>query len=1078
MFNINDNMLLDRAANYASFVNGKKYYKEGRVYELRSNEKREYFQGTVRGSLDYQVSVKFDHTGELMTSYCTCPAYNQYKGYCKHIIALLICIMKLDLSKDMMEKDEGSVRNIISFYRHRNEIEKTPINIEYNYEFSLNSYDGIERASYLNLRIGEDKLYVVKSMKNFFEKLEYGEEIEFGKNFTFSPYKHTFRNEDKKVINFLSLLYENYKENYSGYNNQSIFRNRRMLLTPTALKRFFNLMEGRNFNTYIMNEKYENTTIIEKSLPLNMEVTGGKTGLIIKMDCDEDVIPLTSDGKYFFSSNKIYKLPEDQRNNIIPLYDEIIFKRNGTLKITDNYKETFISEVLPSVKNSLNLSIDKKIEEAIYNPELECEIYLDKQEDIIEGKIKFIYGNIVINPFSSKEIAYKDKKTILLRDVEKERYILELLEESEFKVLDGIIYMDREEKIFDFVYDIIPKLQDYCKIYYSDSLKNLNIRDSSYFSGGISLANNWDMLEFDFEIEGIDISELDEVFKSLKEKKKYFRLKDGSFLALDNRELEHMGNIVEYLGISKKDFEKEAILIPKFRAIYLDKYLKENNLDFVKKNINFRKLVQDINEPEEIQYEIPEELQNVLRGYQKFGFKWLKTLSQYGFGGILADDMGLGKTLQIITFLLSEKNEKGQSPSIVIVPTSLVYNWEAEAHKFAPSLKILVVTGSKAERSELINEVENYDIVITSYPLIRKDIELYKDLSFRYCILDEAQHIKNYKSLNSESVKKINASNYFALTGTPMENSLIELWSIFDFLMPGYLLSNGKFIERYEKPIFREQDNKALKDLNNHIKPFILRRLKKDVLKELPEKIEQKVLVEMTMEQKKLYLAYLKAIKGEIEEEIAHNGFGRSHIKILSGLTRLRQICCHPETFITDYKGESGKLNFLEEVLVDAIEGGHRILVFSQFTSMLNIIKEMLDDKNIEYMYLDGSTEIKQRGNLVRDFNEGIGSVFLISLKAGGTGLNLTGADMVIHYDPWWNPAVEDQATDRAYRIGQKNTVQVMKLITKGTIEEKIFNLQERKKEMIDKVITEGETLVSKLSEDEIRFLFDLKPND
>ena len=320
--------------------------------------------------------------------------------------------------------------------------------------------------------------------------------------------------------------------------------------------------------------------------------------------------------------------------------------------------------------------------------------------------------------------------------------------------------------------------------------------------------------------------------------------------------------------------------------------------------------------------------------------------------------------------------------------------------------------------------------------------------------------------------RSINSKQYFALTGTPMENSLSELWSIFDFLMPGYLLSYGKFSMKYERPITKNEDISKLKDLNNHIRPFILRRLKKDVLKELPDKIEQKILVDMSDEQKKIYLAYLQAIKGQLTEEINTKGYNKSHIKILAGLTRLRQICCHPGIFLEDYKGESGKLESLEEIVEEAINGGHRVLIFSQFTTMLKRIRQSLENKGIDCLYLDGRIPTRDRGELVKSFNRGLGDVFLISLKAGGTGLNLTAADMVIHYDPWWNPAVEDQATDRAHRIGQENRVQVIKLITKGTIEEKIFQLQEQKKEMIDKVIQEGETLISKLSEEELMSLF------
>ena len=1078
MLNINEDILLNRVGNYSTYIKGKRYYSEGRVVEIRSNFEKDYFESIVRGSSDYQVSIRFDDKGEIIFSNCTCPAYEKYTGDCKHIVATLQCIRNLDLAGKLRKKDEGEgVLNIIDFYRQSYEEEKKLLDLEFNYEFDLNQYYGIEGSSYLNLRIGEDRLYVVKSMKKFLEALNEGQDIEFGKHFTFSSYKHKFRDEDKEIIDFLMLLYENNEINntgYNAYNSRSIFKAKNLLLTPFALKKFFSLMKGRSFNARIMDKNYNDIEIIEEEIPLDMNIQGNGKDLMIMLNAEDYLIPLTSDGEYFFGYNKIYRLPKNQSKKLLPLYNEIIAKGNGVLKVPDKYKESFISEVLPNVKNVVNLNIDEKVEEAIYNPELRTEIYLDRQGDIVTGKVDFVYEDIIVNPFSSKENNSENEKRILLRDIEKERYILRLLEESEFKVRDGAIFMEEEEKIFDFIYNIIPRLQEHCDIYYSENFKNLKLRDSSYLSGGIRLSDTLDMLEFDFEIDGIDKGELDKVFKALKEKKKYYRLKDGSFLPLDNTELENMGNMIEYLNISKADFEKDIISIPKFRTMYLDKYLKEKRLDFIRKNVNFKKLVRDINEPEDIKYEIPVEVEGILRDYQKFGFKWLKTLSRYGFGGILADDMGLGKTLQVIAFLLSEKKEKGTVPSIVIVPTSLVYNWEAEVEKFAVDLKVLVVAGSKEERKRLMEDMADYDIIITSYPLIRRDIELYQDFNFRYCILDEAQHIKNHNSLNAKSVKSIKASNYFALTGTPMENSLIELWSIFDFLMPGYLLSNRKFTERYEKPIFREQDSEALKDLNDHIKPFILRRVKKDVLKELPDKIEQKIVVDMTKEQKKIYLAYLKAIKGEIEEEISHKGFNKSHIKILAGLTRLRQICCHPGMFIEDYTGESGKLDSLKEILKDAIEGGHRILLFSQFTSMLNIIRNMLEDNDIQYMYLDGSTDIKERGKLVKDFNKGVGDVFLISLKAGGTGLNLTGADMVIHFDPWWNPAVEDQATDRAHRIGQENKVQVIKLITKGTIEEKIFQLQEKKKEMIDRVITEEETLVSKLSEEEILSLFEM----
>ncbi|SCL96674.1 DEAD/DEAH box helicase [Sporanaerobacter sp. PP17-6a] len=1076
MLKINDRILMDIAKSYESYIRGRQYYESGRVSNVKFNKECTRFKGIVRGNENYEVSAVFDSMGNLLSSSCTCPAYAKYSGDCKHIIAFLLKIKEFESMGAFGERiDKNSAKNIIEYYRDKDEEEKVSVNIECEYEFNMKPYQKVGESSYLNLKIGEDRLYVVKNIKGFLRSLETGEDINFGKNFKFSPQIHKFKDEDMGIINFLRLLYENYEINYSeyGFKKENIFRNQKVLLTPIALKSFFSLMNGQKFNADIMGRKYENITIMEDDLLFNIKIKGKNSDLIIDINSEEDTFPLTSDGEYFFHRNQIYRISQEQKESIIPLYNEIMHSKNGILRIPEQYKEDFISEVLPNIKNKVNLDIDKKVEDAIYSPEFKCDIYFDRQDEVILGKVSFIYEDIIINPFSSRMDVSVNKERILLRDREKEKHIFKLLEEGDFKVIDGGIYIDKEEKIFDFIYEVIPKLQECCNIYYSESFKGLSIKNSSYFSGGIKLNKKLNMLEFNFEIDGIDSKELEQVFKSIKEKKKYFRLKDGSFLPLDNKELMDVRNIAEYFGTDKRKFKNGTMTIHRFNSICLNNFLKEKGLNFVKEDDNFKKLVQDINEPNDIEYEIPAELKGILRDYQKFGFKWLKTLSKYGFGGILADDMGLGKTLQIITFLLSEKREKGPMPSLIIAPTSLVYNWEEEVRKFTSDLKVLIIVGNKPGRKELIKSLGDYDMVITSYPLIRRDIDLYQKFEFRCCILDEAQHIKNYRSLNANSVKKIKANNYFALTGTPMENSLIELWSIFDFLMPGYLLSNRKFLEKYEKPIVKGQDERTLDDLNNRIKPFILRRLKKDVLKELPDKIEQRIVVDMTKEQKKIYLAYLKSIRGEIEKEIKDKGFNKSQIKILAGLTRLRQICCHPAIFIENYTGESGKLNSLEEILKDAIDGGRRILLFSQFTTMLGIIKTMLEKNNISYMYLDGSVIPQERGNLVREFNEGVGKVFLISLKAGGTGLNLIGADMVIHFDPWWNPAVEEQATDRAYRIGQKNTVQVIKLVTKGTIKEKIFKLQERKKEIIDKVIVEGETLISKMSQDEISYLFE-----
>ena len=461
-----------------------------------------------------------------------------------------------------------------------------------------------------------------------------------------------------------------------------------------------------------------------------------------------------------------------------------------------------------------------------------------------------------------------------------------------------------------------------------------------------------------------------------------------------------------------------------------------------------------------------------LRPYQKLGFNWLCTLDQYGLGGILADDMGLGKTLQAIVYI-TYKFKKQRKPALVIAPTSLVYNWQREFEKFAPTLPVLVVDGNRQQRTAQLESIRRQACIITSYSLVRRDYLELKEISFSSCFLDEAQNIKNPETLNARSVKQIKAERTFALTGTPIENSLTELWSIFDFLLPGYLSSRRRFEARFDFANRRDPDPQSLEDLHRQIAPFVLRRMKKDVLKELPDKIETRMICEMTSAQRELYEAFLGNARQSFEQEVAVNGFARSQLYILALLTRLRQICCHPALFLNDYTEDSGKLLLLDELIADALDGGHRILIFSQFAQMLQIIRERLAQQGQACFLIDGQVAADERLAQVDRFNAGEGSIFLISLRAGGTGLNLTGADTVIHFDPWWNPAVEDQATDRAYRIGQENIVQVFKLYARDTLEEKIQALQEQKQVLIKAVIKPGQNLLSQMTIEEVRSLFE-----
>ncbi|MGM9530714.1 SNF2-related protein, partial [Intestinibacter sp.] len=551
----------------------------------------------------------------------------------------------------------------------------------------------------------------------------------------------------------------------------------------------------------------------------------------------------------------------------------------------------------------------------------------------------------------------------------------------------------------------------------------------------------------------IDKSEYYKIFKSYKENYKYHLMPDGSYLDLRDNDLEKIFKLIDVLDIYS-DLEK--IKIPNNKSIFLDSMLEELNFVSGKKYVdNVIKKYDKLNK----NMEIPKNLNATLRDYQVEGFEFLKTLANYGFGGILADEMGLGKTVQTLAFLLSEQNKK----SMVITPTALIYNWKSEFERFTPDIKVVLVYGGREKRQKILKNRKDYDVILTTYGTYKNDIKEYEDIEFDYLVIDEAQNIKNPNSETTKSIKKIKAKSKFALTGTPIENNLVELWSIFDFVMPGYLYTKDKFEKTFVN------DDKNIEALKNMIKPFILRRRKKDVIDELPDKIEQKFYVELDKEHKKVYKAFVSLLKRQIVESDADN------MTLFANLTKLRMLSISPEVVVKNYRGKNSKLEMLVKIIKSS--KNRKILVFSQFTKILGLIADRLEKENISFSYLDGKTDAKRRLELVEDFNENASKkVFLISLKAGGTGLNLTSASMVIHFDPWFNPAVEDQASDRAHRIGQKNIVDVVKLISKGTVEEKVVAIKEYKKELADDVINtnlENNESIKKLSREEIIDLFE-----
>lgn len=556
------------------------------------------------------------------------------------------------------------------------------------------------------------------------------------------------------------------------------------------------------------------------------------------------------------------------------------------------------------------------------------------------------------------------------------------------------------------------------------------------------------------DIEGVDSNEYREIFSSYKNNNRLYRMKNGAYLDLKDKDIEQAFKLIDILNIYN-DFDN--MKIPNNKAIYLEKLIEDEDLSFVNGSKYISNVIKKFDKVKSKNYEIPKDLNATLRDYQVSGFEFFKTLSDYQFGGILADEMGLGKTIQTIAFLLSNKDKK----SIVITPTALIYNWKNELEKFAPTLKVGLLHAAKSEREKILDNIDNYDVILTTYTTYKNDIDKYKNINFDYCIIDEAQNIKNPDAIITKAIKNVNAKVKFALTGTPIENNLMELWSIFDFIMPGYLYNKSKF-----KSIFVNNDKNVI-ELKNLIKPFILRRTKKEVITELPDKIEQKIIIDLEKEHKRAYKGYVNLITRKIKEN------NQDNITVFSYLTKLRQLCLSPELMVKNYQGKNSKLDVLINIINDSSD--EKILVFSQFTKVLEVIGKRLNEENILYSYLDGKTSAKDRVKLVEEFNTNNNKVFLISLKAGGTGLNLTSANIVVHFDPWWNPAVEDQASDRAHRIGQKNVVNVIKLIAKGTAEERVINLQETKKELIEDVINgnlDNSSTLKNLSKDDIIDLF------
>ncbi|MBR2408126.1 MAG: DEAD/DEAH box helicase [Lachnospiraceae bacterium] len=921
---------------------------------------------------------------------------------------------------------------------------------------------------YLSLRVGSTKLYRVQMLKRFLTDYKEKKSIILGKEFCYLPSESSFDNASERLLLEL-LAYLEILEVLDGTGSMQLFQKSKIQLNRRLLSKILSQCKGLTYSLVLSGTELEGVRFAKGNPQIEYDISMEEDFLTMDYKENEKVIPITADGSLLLRDNVLY-LPDSRfMKTYLPFYSSL-GETKDPLVFEEGERDAFLEHVLPVIHDSMQVDIPEEVQDRYLSLPFSAKIYFNLFHDSVQATVSFAYGEYEFNMFDAPNVK---GGYILVREKEKEEVVCAALSSYGFEPHNGFYLLKQEEGIYALLTEGLSDLSAYAELFSSDAFGKMRLRRNTSAHLGISMPPGEDLLQVEFQYEDISGEELRAIFHSYRQKKTYHRLNDGSFLDLTEDMFVKAAELLENMNLSYRDFDKNGMLkISKNHAVYLDAAPQEFGFE-VTKGENFSSFLTRLYDPESQNYRVPENIRIELRGYQKTGFSWLRMLSDNGFGGILADDMGLGKTLQAITYMASvlDNNTFTGTPFLVVCPTSLVYNWLDEVENYAPHLRVKIIQGTPEERKVLLEATDACDLYITSYPLLRRDLPHYSDKEFHTVFIDEAQFIKNAMTGNARSVKNLHAKTRFALTGTPIENSLSELWSIFDFVMPGYLFSYTRFAKRFERPASKGETD-VLQQLNRRIKPFLLRRMKKDVLAELPDKIETKLVTELTAEQRLLYLSYVKQAQNDIFTEISRVGFEKSRMQILAALTRLRQICCHPGTFLDNYEGGSGKVSLFLQIMDELRENGHRILVFSQFTSMLDILKEALTEAEIPYFYLSGTTKPAERQDYVKRFNSGEGDLFLISLKAGGTGLNLTGADTVIHFDPWWNPAVEDQASDRAHRIGQEKNVHVIKLLTKGTIEEKIFRLQKKKQDLFNAVIEAGETFLNKLSEDEIRELF------
>lgn len=1041
-----------------------------------------------------QVSIDEDES-QIVGSLCSCSDFYQSEGLCCHCVAILLkYISRRHIQISFPAKKQNRIgQTLIESYIHQSsgthypaEAAETKVLIELE-PILHKQYHKLS----VDFKIGTGKKYVIKDLLEFARLIRQGELFQYGKNLKFFHEPEAFTTESRNMLAFIMQRIEEYEYHFhcvqdSTYRFQTMKALRYLPLSPTAVDMFLNMMIGHTLQ-FDLDDHIRPIYVTDGDPELTLELKAEDSDtyhLTI-----EDCLILSGARTFWILKDKIlYRCSEAFKKDMQPYLTELNRQKIREITLSEKQLRPFYGSVLKHLEAHTDFHTEGVDLTDYEPPEAHFSIYLDNPaENIISCTAYARYGE---ETFSlATPISCEDG----FRDAAMENRILTAIqtyfqpaavsgnEDSPVADADFIISHD-DQAAFLFLEQGLPHFYELAEVFISSNMKRIRILSAPRTAVGVSVSNG--LLEIDIHSDSLPYEELAGILNSYRRRQKYYKLKSGEFLKLENNSLSVLSELADGLRLSEQAIRGGRISVPLYRASYIDAVLTSHNSDIQShRDRYFKSLIRDMKSVADSDYEVPDAMKPILRDYQKTGYRWLCTIAQLGFGGILADDMGLGKTLQITTLLeharleaisktvdLTDTASHTACPppvSLIVCPSSLVYNWDSEIEHFAPNLKTLLITGTAQERQELLTHYADYDVLITSYDMLKRDIASYDNLHFHYQIIDEAQYIKNHRTQAARSVCNIHSVTRFALTGTPIENRLSELWSIFEYLMPGFLYPYAYFRSELEQPIVENKDQIAATRLQQLVRPFIMRRLKTDVLKELPDKLEHAVYAQMTDEQNKLYTANTLKLQKDLEQQ-SDSMFKTSKIQILAELTKLRQLCCDPSLIYQNYHGGSAKLDTCIQLIENAMAGGHKILLFSQFTSMLDVIERRLKAERILYYRLDGSTKSEQRTRLVNAFNENKIPVFLISLKAGGTGLNLTGADIVIHYDPWWNAAAQNQATDRAHRIGQTHTVTVYKLIARHTIEEKILELQENKKALSDQILSEEGVTASQLTKEEL----------